>query len=288
MTTVTDPNVFNLAIRGTFDDGQKIVKDTFGDLTFKSKYALGAVNSINWARVLAQIVYYFYAWGQVRQQTDCRQICFSVPTGNFGDIFAGFIAKKMGLPIRQLILATNENNILTRFVTRGDYSIGSVVQTISPSMDIQLASNFERYLFYLYGGLSSRVSDAMTELAVSGKLSFSDAEREQVAKDFLGYTVNDQMTLETIRQFHEKTGYILDPHTAVGVRAAKDLSDGEIPVVCLATAHPAKFGDAVREAIGSDPPMPPSLTDIYTKEKRCSIVAADTETIKAFITAHSL
>ena len=149
MTTVTDANVFNLAVRGTFDDGQRIVKEVFGDLEFKAKYALGAVNSINWARVLAQVVYYFYAWGRVHQTTGCGELRFSVPTGNFGDIFAGFIAKKMGLPVRNLILATNENNILSRFVTKGDYSIGEVVQTPSPSMDIQLASNFERYLFYL-------------------------------------------------------------------------------------------------------------------------------------------
>lgn len=288
MTTVTDPNVFNLAIRGTFDDGQKIVKEAFGDLKFKSEYALGAVNSINWARVLAQTVYYFYAWGRVRKETDCREICFSVPTGNFGDIFAGFIAKRMGLPIRQLILATNENNILSRFVTSGDYSIDKVVQTLSPSMDIQLASNFERYLFYLYDCQSGRVRNAMTELAESGKVTFSAGEREQVGKDFLGYTVDNRMTLDTIRQFHDKTGYVLDPHTAVGVRAAKDLASPDIPVVCLATAHPAKFGDAVREAVGTPPSMPPSLAGIEQRERRCDIVAADTETIKAFIRAHGL
>ncbi|OHB25077.1 MAG: threonine synthase, partial [Desulfuromonadaceae bacterium GWC2_58_13] len=192
MTTVTDPNVFNLAIRGTFDDGQRIVKEIFGDLAFKAEYSLGAVNSINWARVLAQVVYYFYAWGRVRRQTDCRQICFSVPTGNFGDIFAGFIAKKMGLPIRHLILATNENNILARFVTRGDYSIGSVVQTFSPSMDIQLASNFERYLYYLYDCQSGRVRDAMTQLSGTGRLNFSAAELARVSNDFLAISVDSE------------------------------------------------------------------------------------------------
>ncbi|WP_432823722.1 threonine synthase [Trichloromonas sp.] len=287
MTTVTDPNVFNLAIRGTFDDGQRIVKEIFGDLSFKSEYSLGAVNSINWARVLAQVVYYFYAWGRVRKQTDCRQICFSVPTGNFGDIFAGFIAKKMGLPIRHLILATNENNILSRFVTRGDYSISDVVQTFSPSMDIQLASNFERYLYYLYDCQSGRVREAMAQFSASGRLSFSEAELARVTGDFLALSVDGEQTLATIRDFHARTGYVLDPHTAVGVRAAKELSDGEVPVVCLATAHPAKFGDAVKQAIGSAPDMPPSLAGIESREKRCEVIDADTATVKSYLTGHS-
>ena len=288
MTTVTDPNVFNLAIRGTFDDGQRIVKEIFGDLDFKAKHALGAVNSINWARVLAQVVYYFYAWGRVRKKTDCREICFSVPTGNFGDIFAGFVAKKMGLPIRRLILATNENNILTRFVRQGDYSIGAVSQTHSPSMDIQLASNFERYLFYLYDEQSGRVRDAMSELAATGRLAFTAAEREQVTRDFLAQAVSNAQTLETIRDFHGKTGYLLDPHTAVGVRAALDLGDGQTPTVCLATAHPAKFGEAVQLAIGQEPPYPASLAGIERREKRCEIIDADTTAIKNYLADHAL
>ncbi len=287
MTTVTDPNVFNLAIRGTFDDGQRIVKEIFGDLAFKSKYSLGAVNSINWARVLAQVVYYFYAWGRVRKETDCQQVCFSVPTGNFGDIFAGFIAKKMGLPIRRLILATNENNILTRFVTRGDYSIGSVVHTFSPSMDIQLASNFERYLYYLYDCQSGQVRDAMTQLSDTGRLSFSEVERAKVANDFVAISVDGEQTLSTIRDFHARTGYVLDPHTAVGVKAARELTDGDVPVVCLATAHPAKFGDAVKQAIGTGPDMPASLAGIESREKRCEIIDADTATIKSYLASHS-
>jgi len=288
MTTVTDPNVFNLAIRGTFDDGQRIVKEIFGDLDFKSKHALGAVNSINWARVLAQVVYYFYAWGRVRKQTNCRDICFSVPTGNFGDIFAGFVAKKMGLPIRHLILATNENNILARFVQRGDYSIGAVAQTFSPSMDIQLASNFERYLYYLHDEQSGRVRDAMAELSTSGRLSFSATELATVGRDFLALAVDNAQTIQTIRAFHAKTGYVLDPHTAVGVHAGQELSDGETPVVCLATAHPAKFGDAVLQAIGQDPARPASLTGIESQEKRCEIIDADTSAIKNYLAAHSL
>ncbi|ALC16829.1 L-threonine synthase [Desulfuromonas soudanensis] len=288
MTTVTDANVFNLAITGTFDDGQRIVKEVFGDLQFKSLHALGAVNSINWARVLAQVVYYFYAWGEVRRQTGCREIYFSVPTGNFGDIFAGYIAKKMGLPIRRLILATNENNILARFVRKGDYSIGDVVQTPSPSMDIQLASNFERYLFYLYGGDAHRVVAAMESFSKNGSLRFDDAERKTVEEDFLALSVDTSQTLATIADFHEKTGYVLDPHTAVGVHAGQALCGGDFPVVCLATAHPAKFGDAVQQAIGCDPERPESLLGIEEKEKRCEIIAADTEAIKAFVALHAL
>jgi threonine synthase len=288
MTTVTDANVFNLAIRGTFDDGQRIVKEIFGDLEFKNRYSLGAVNSINWARVLAQVVYYFYAWGRVRRETGCQAPYFSVPTGNFGDIFAGYIARKMGLPIRQLILATNENNILTRFVRDGDYSIGEVVETLSPSMDIQIASNFERYLFYLFGGDAGRVQEAMASFQRTGRLSFAPEERAQIAEDFAAMTVDTEQTLATIRDFHAATGYVLDPHTAVGVRAGRELSGGEAPVVCLATAHPAKFGDAVRGATGTDPQAPPSLAGIESKERRCAVIDAETEAIKTFVEKHAL
>jgi threonine synthase len=287
MTTVTDPNVFNLAIRGTFDDGQRIVKEIFGNLELKTRLSLGAINSINWARVLAQVVYYFYAWGRVRRQTDCNSLYFSVPTGNFGDIFAGYIAKRMGLPIR-LILATNENNILTRFVTHGDYSLADVVETLSPSMDIQVASNFERYLYYLFDGNTDRVIQAMEHFRRSGRLEFSRDEKERVGSDFTAMTVDRQKTLAMIRDFHEKTGYILDPHTAVGVRAGRDLTGGEYPLVCLATAHPAKFPDAVRQAIGRDPERPASLQGIEERERRCEIIDADTEAVKAFLEKNAL
>lgn len=288
MTTVTDANVYNLAIRGTFDDGQRIVKEIFGDLEFKNRYSLGAVNSINWARVLAQVVYYFYAWGRVHRETGCESLYFSIPTGNFGDIFAGYIARKMGLPIRRLILATNENNILTRFVRDGDYSIGQVVETLSPSMDIQIASNFERYLFYLFGGDADRVRQAMANFQREGRLSFSTEERKQIADDFVALTVDTGKTLTTIHDFHAATGYVLDPHTAVGVHAGRELSGGEAPVVCLATAHPAKFSDAVRRAIGIDPQTPPSLAGIESRERRCEVIDADTEAIKSFIEKHAL
>jgi threonine synthase len=283
MTTVTDANVFNLAIRGTFDDGQRMVKEIFGDLEFKAGMSLGAVNSINWARVLAQIVYYFYAWGRVHQATGCPEVYFSVPTGNFGDIFAGYMAKRMGLPIRRLILATNENDILDRFVSRGDYSISGVVHTPAPSMDIQLASNFERYLFYLYGEDSSRVREAMAGFSATGKLAFSEEEQHRVGLDFLSGSAGRAEILDTIRKFHAATGYILDPHTAIGVKVGKEKSGGECPLICLATAHPAKFGDAVQEAIGQAPPLPEVFKDIDKLDRRCEVIDADTATVKEYL-----
>jgi len=288
MTTVTDPNVYNLAIRGTFDDGQRIVKEIFGDLDFKAEMSLGAVNSINWARVLAQIVYYFYAWGRVNRATNCSEVYFSVPTGNFGDIFAGYMAKRMGLPIQRLILATNENDILQRFVSRGDYSISEVVQTTAPSMDIQLASNFERYLYYLYDENSTRVREAMADFGKTGKLSFSAEEQDRVALDFVSGTANRQEITDTIRDFHAATGYILDPHTAIGVKVGKDKTGGEYPLICLATAHPAKFGEAVRDAIGASPPLPEVFRDIDKKDRRCEVIDADTATVKEYLVRHGI
>jgi threonine synthase len=288
MTTVTDENVFNLAIEGTFDDGQNIVKETFGDLDFKKQYALGAVNSINWARVLAQVVYYFYAWGQVRKQTGSEKVYFSVPTGNFGDIFAGYIAKQMGLPIEKLVLATNANNILSRFVNAGDYSIGEVHPTFSPSMDIQNASNLERYLFYLFNGDSERLSAAMQQFADTGQISFTDEQIADISKVFISTSVDNEQTLATIRDFHAVTGYILDPHTATGVKAGKNLSGGEYPVICLATAHPAKFPDAVNQAIGKDPERPVNLNGLEEREQRCEVIEARTEKIKAYLSENAL
>ena len=288
MTTVTDPNVFNIAIRGTFDDGQQIVKDIFGDLAFKSRYALGAVNSINWARVLAQVVYYFYAYTRVHRDTGCKQVDFSVPTGNFGDIFAGYIAMRMGLPVRRLILATNENNILSRFVQNGDYTIDEVKATLSPSMDIQLASNFERYLYFLHNGDTGLVTKEMETFRTTGKLIFPAEIVKRVSEDFLTCTVNTDQTIETIRDFHAETEYILDPHTAVGVYAGKDVGSKECPVICLATAHPAKFDEAVKQAIGHAPHRPESLDNLEQRERRCEILDADETTIRRFIEKNAL
>ena len=281
MTTVLDANVHNIAVKGTFDDCQNIVKELFNDLPFKEKYALGAVNSINWARVLAQVVYYFYAWFRVSDEEE-SPITFSVPTGNFGDIFAGFVAKRMGLPIDKLLLATNENNILTRFINEGDYSIGSVVQTVSPSMDIQVASNFERYLYYLFDENPARVRDIFARFAVTGHMDFTDEEMRTVRREFASRSVSEQETLDTIADFHQETGYILDPHTAVGVKAAMEcVSAGT--AVCLATAHPAKFGEAVEKATGTAPPFPACLAGIEQLPTRCEIMEANRMAIEEFI-----
>ncbi len=288
MTTVTDANVYNLAIRGTFDDGQRIVKEVFGDLAFKKRYALGAVNSINWARVLAQVVYYVYAWARVRAATGRELVDVSVPTGNFGDIFAGFVARRMGLPIRHLVLATNANNILTRFVNDGDYAIGDVHPTLSPSMDIQVASNFERYLYYLYGQDPARVRSSLAEFSRTGRLQFSAEERRQVAAEFRSLSVDDPAIIDEIRSFHAETGYVLDPHTAVGVRAGRRLSSDGVPMVCLATAHPAKFPDAVCRAIGRNPDRPASLDGLEERPRRCETIEASTELVKSFLAGHAL
>ncbi|AJE03311.1 threonine synthase [Geobacter pickeringii] len=282
MTTVLDPNVHNIAARGTFDDCQNIVKSLFNDLPFKERYALGAVNSINWARVLAQVVYYFYAYFRVAEPFG-SEVVFSVPTGNFGDIFAGYVAKRMGLPVQKLLLATNENNILARFVTEGDYSLGDVVPTVSPSMDIQLASNFERYLFYLFDEDPARVCQAFAALPTKGRIDFSPAEMARVRDEFISRSVNETETIETISSFHAETGYILDPHTAVGVKAARELVTDGTPAICLATAHPAKFAEAVVRAVGFEPPRPASLEGIEQLPSRCQLLDADRDSIKAFI-----
>lgn len=285
MTSVTDANVHNIAVRGTFDDCQDMVKELFGDLEFKGKYSLGAVNSINWARVLAQVVYYFYAWLRVTDET-ASPIHFSVPTGNFGDIFAGYVARRMGLPVDTLLLATNENNILTRFINASDYSLGAVVSTVSPSMDIQIASNFERYLFHLFAENPARVKEAFAELKEQGRISCSSDEMAQVRKDFSSVSVNQDATLQEIRDFYAETGYLLDPHTAVGVKAALDLLPPDSARVCLATAHPAKFSETVELSLGFQLPAPQSVRDLYGKPTRCEIMDADIDSVRQFLVAH--
>ena len=288
MTTVLDPNVFNIAVLGTFDDAQALVKAIFNDLAFRDRYRLGAVNSINWARVLAQVVYYVYAYLKLRKLGH-DSIDFSVPTGNFGDIFAGYVARTL-LPrgcIHSLILATNANDILTRLVTAGDYSRGQVQATSSPSMDIQIASNFERYLYYLRGGDGSAVQQDMEDFAATGRLDLG-ALRRRVAEDFRSRSVSEEETLATINAFHQQYGYLLDPHTAVGVKAALELRDPARPVVCLATAHPAKFGEAVAQAIGNEPPLPPTLADLASRESRCAILDAELGAIRDFVAANAL
>jgi len=279
MTTVLDPNVHNIAIRGTFDDGQRIVKALFNDLDFKWRHHLGAVNSINFARILAQVVYYFYAWGRVAGGDPRQRLSFAVPTGNFGDVFAGYLAKRMGLPLDRLLIATNRNDILTRFVRTGVYAAGEVHPTLSPAMDIQIASNFERYLYYLLGEDPPAVRALLVEMGRTGRLTVTADRHAAVAADFDAAAVSDAEVLSQIRETYEETGYILDPHTAVGVRAARGRSD----MICLATAHPAKFNEAVREAIGSEAPPPPCLQGLLQKETRCTTLDASEGAVRGHI-----
>jgi threonine synthase len=289
MTTVTDPGVHNIAIKGTFDDCQAIVKDIFGDLEFKGRHHLGAVNSINWARVLAQVVY--YVWGYLRmREGEVSRVAFTVPTGNFGNIFAGFVARRM-LPkgaVEPLALATNENDILYRFISRGDYSLGRVVSTISPSMDIQVASNFERYLYYLWDEDPARVREGMGSFKEAGRLAFTPEELKRVRRDFASMAVDQDQTLETIGRFYGDTCYILDPHTAVGVTVGLAMKEEGVPMICLATAHPAKFPDAVKGAIGKEPPKPPRIAELEGKEHRFEVLPAHVERVKAYIEDHAI
>ena len=289
MTSVLDANVFNVAIEGTFDDGQNIVKSIFNDISFKEAHKLGAVNSINWARILAQVVYYISTYFRVSSQEGADTVDFSVPTGNFGDIFAGFVARSMlgSQKIGRLILATNENDILSRFILHGDYSISEVTQTVSPSMDIQMASNFERYLYYLYDQNPARTKSSMTSFMSSGVLHFDEAEMSNVAALFSAKKVTEKEITQTIRDFFSEYSYVLDPHTAVGVNAGKALQRQDVPMVCLATAHPGKFSDAVDHAIGKNP-LPDRLNDLLDKETRCQILPADSEVVKQFIERHAL
>ena len=277
MTTVLDDNVHSIAVRGTFDDAQRIVKTLFNDLPFKSAYRLGAVNSINWARILAQTVYYFYAWGRLSGGDTGRRLSFSVPTGNFGDVFAGYLARRMGLPAERLTIATNRNDILTRFVRTGVYAAGPVYQTLSPAMDIQIASNFERYLYYLHDGDAAAVRRLLDAMAQSGRLTVDGERLARVQEDFLAAAVSDEETLDQIRETWERTGIVLCPHTAVGVRAARGLPEA----VCLATAHPAKFAEAVQAAIGREAPLPPALQGLMEKETRGVELEATPEAVAA-------
>lgn len=283
MTSVLDDNVFNMAVQGTFDDCQRIMKTIFADLPFKDRHSLGSVNSINWARLLAQIVYYFYAAFRVMEQTSRDKVSFAVPTGNFGDIFAGYMAARMGLPIRRLALATNENDILARFFRSGIYEPRAVRATISPSMDIQVASNFERYLYYRCGEDPLKLRGLMDSFADKGRLAVGLDPRNEWDNLFIAESGDSRTTLATIREFHERYGYLLDPHTAVGVYAGCRHIEKNIPMICLATAHPAKFGDAIKDAVGRDLAYHPAIAGLENLPTRCDILPASIPEVRRYI-----
>jgi threonine synthase len=281
MTSVLDENVHNLAIEGTFDDCQRIMKAIFGDLEFRDRCRLGSANSINWARVLAQIVYYAYATLRIIRETGAPAVRIAVPTGNFGNIFAGYVCGRMGFPIRKLILATNENDILARFFNTGEYRSSDVQATISPAMDIQVASNFERYLYYHVGEDGSRVRTLMKQFSQEGKLhlDLSKMKNPVIASG----SGNTEATLSTIKRYYEEYGYLLDPHTAVGVSVAeRHVVDNE-PMVCLATAHPAKFGDAIEQAIGQDIAHHPVLDSLVDQETRVTVLPASVDAVRDYL-----
>ncbi len=283
MTTNHDQNVLNLAIDGTFDDAQRIIKELFGDLAFKGRYHLRAINSINIVRILAQITYYFYAYFRVAEQNPGAKIAFSVPTGNFGDLFAGYLARRMGLPVGRLMLATNENDILVRFVQGGEYRPAAFRGTYSPSMDIQVASNFERYLYYLYGEDAIRVRGLMDKFRANGFLSVPSADQERVQADFAAQSVPNQVCLDTIGQTYSEARYLLDPHTACGVAAAQTLAaPGEI-TIALATAHPAKFGEAIALA-GLEQTVPAQIEALFGLPQREQRAPATGEAIAERLT----
>ncbi len=284
MTTVLEKNVFNIAVEGNFDDCQNMVKASFGDQSFLPEgRQLVAVNSINWARIMAQIVYYFYAG--LALGAPHRPVAFSVPTGNFGDIFAGYLASRMGLPVDQLVIGTNANDILHRCISANDHSLHQLVHSLSPSMDIMVSSNFERMLFDLYDRDGAAISKLMADFKASGNLSLSDTALAKARELFTSYRLDDEQMIRVIADVWEHTEYLLDPHTAIGVEAArKTRRRQDIPMVCLATAHPAKFPEAVRKAgYPQDPPLPHHMADLFEREERYAVQPKDIAAVQQFM-----
>ncbi len=276
MTTVEEKNVFNIAIDGNFDDCQNIVKQMFSDLEFSKSINMSGVNSINWARIIAQTVYYFYAYFKLDKDT----VSFSVPTGNFGDVFAGYLAKKMGLPVDKLIVATNENDILHRAISKGDYVSREVKETLSPSMDIQLASNFERLIYYINNSDSIKTAGIMKKIK-QNTYKIEKDNLEIIQKDFLSESCNEKETLGIIKKTYEENNIILDPHTAVGVGAANKLSFNDC--VVLSTAHPCKFPEATNNAINKNEKLPEELQHVLDKNENFQVLKNNTEEVKNFI-----
>ncbi|CCU71426.1 threonine synthase [Thalassolituus oleivorans MIL-1] len=288
MTTVVGDNIFNIAIKGNFDQAQDMVKASFGDQSFlRGERKLVAVNSINWARIMSQIVYYFYS--SLNLGGPLRPMAYSVPTGNFGDIFAGYMAKKMGLPIEQLIIATNSNDVLHRLMSQNLYEVHPLQHTITPSMDIAVSSNFERLLFDLYDRDGAALADLMAKMN-------KRTESVEVSEDKLGkaralfdsFAVSEDLTVQTMQEVYKETGYLLDPHTAIGVKAARECRrNPRIPMITLGTAHPVKFEDAVLRAGFDMPKLPHHLSDLMTREERLEVLPADLATVQEFIATNT-
>ena len=284
MTTIDAPNVYNIAVDGSFDDCQNMVKAMFADEEFRGAINLSAINSINWARIMAQIVYYYTS--ALSLGAPDKSISYVVPTGNFGDIFAAYSAQKMGLPIKSLCVASNKNDILTRFFESGTMHIDKSYQTLSPSMDIQISSNFERYLFDLLGRNAERLNSVMNSFKENGTFAVSEEHLQKARAQFTASRADDKTTLALIKEVYNTTDYILDPHTAVGMEGVKTLAKelgADEPVALLATAHPAKFPDAVEDAIGLRPPLPEHLADLFDREEILSELPNDLPSVMDYV-----
>ncbi len=286
MTTINAGNVFTLAIDGSFDDCQDLVKAMFADRAFRERIGMSAVNSINWARIAIQIAYYFAA--ALSLGAPQRRIGFAVPSGNFGNVYAGYAASRMGLPVEKLIVGSNRNDILTRFFATGELALGQVRPSLSPSMDIQISSNLERLLFDLYDRRGAKLAAAMAAFRRRGRLRPPEAAFARAARLFSAHRLDDRGTLAAMRDLYRRTGEILDPHSAIGIAAAlAKRGDPRLPIVALATAHPAKFPEAVERATGKRPMLPDHLADLLTRRERSADLPKDIERIKAFVLARS-
>jgi len=280
MTTVEDKNVFNIAIDGNFDDCQSLVKSMFADNKFSNSIDMSGVNSINWARIVAQTVYYFFSYFQACQINE--KINFSVPTGNFGDVYAGYLSKKMGLPIDKLIVATNQNDILHRAISKGQYKAHSVVETLSPSMDIQVASNFERLIYDINDQNTDKTSKIMQSIKNEKKYLIEEKELLKIKKDFVSETISEQELLSCIKKVYENYKIIIDPHTAVGLGALEKINLAGKSVV-LSTAHPCKFPEAIKKAINIKSELPDNLNYILSKKENFIVMNNDIEEVKKYI-----
>ena len=279
MSTIKEKNVFNIAIEGNFDDCQNLVKSMFADKEFSKSINMSGVNSINWARIIAQVVYYFYTYFQIR---DDRPVNFSVPTGNFGDVYAGYLAKKMGLPINKLIVATNQNDILHRAISSGKYEAESVFETNSPSMDIQIASNFERLVYDLNDCDDNETQKIMTDIKEEGKYIIPKSKMKKINKDFLSASINEKEVLDIIKEVYTKYDIILDPHSAIGFGALNKVNiDGNN--IVLVTAHPCKFPDAIDKSIGIKPELPDELKYVMDEKENYDIISNNLSKTQKYI-----
>ena len=284
MTTVAAKNVGNIAVEGTFDDCQDLVKAMFADAPFRRDLRLSAVNSINWARVAAQVPYYVYA--ALALGAPGRQVAFAVPTGNFGNVLAAWVARRMGLPVAKLVVGANRNDILARFLAANDMSVQGVEPSLSPSMDIQVSSNFERLLFEILDRDAAATAATMADFRATGRMAVPHAAWERARALFQGFRLDDAGTLAAIHHLHATTGYLAEPHSVIGIEAARAHPAGPgVPMVAMATAHPAKFPDAMERATGTRPPLPPRLADLYERHETYATAPNDLAAVEAVVRA---